>query len=193
MDHPPPRILPRILSRGILLWIGSLRPVGTDSWPDRACIVSFWHGDLAMALAASRHHPLLGLVSRSRDGDLLDAVLAGTSIRVLRGSTGKTDPGTLRALLGHLRAGGQVITALDGPRGPAGVMKPGAAWLAARAGVPHLRFAFDPCPGWTLDDWSRMRLPRPGARLLWRLEPAPPLGESRESARRSARSGAMRA
>lgn len=114
--------------------------------------------------AAFRDEPALALVSASRDADLLCALLAGTSVTVVRGSSSR-HPQSVRHLRRHLAAGGKVIMALDGPRGPAGIEKPGTEWLAGSAGCPAVRLEFSSSRSLQLPDWSRLRLPLPFARV----------------------------
>lgn len=115
----------------------------------------------------------MALVSRSADGEILAEVLGGGKLRSVRGSSSDGGAAAARAILKGLASGVPLVTALDGPRGPVGVAKPGAAWLARRAGVPiHLlRFPQAPCA--RARDWSRLRIPRPFSRPIAALEPVP--------------------
>lgn len=110
--------------------------------------------------AAFHDEPALALVSASRDADLLAALLSGTAVQVVRGSDSR-QPQAVRHLLRHLRTGGKVIMALDGPRGPAGVEKPGIAWLQERSRAPLWRLDFEVHPALRLKDWSHLVLPLP--------------------------------
>ncbi len=53
--------------------------------------------------------------------------------------------------------------ALDGPRGPAGIEKPGIAWLQERSDAPLWRLDFEVRPALRLKDWSRLVVPLPFA------------------------------
>lgn len=106
--------------------------------------------------------PSLALVSESRDADFLCALLATTPVRVVRGSSSHGQA-AVRSLLSHLRGGGTVIMAMDGPRGPALEEKPGTAWLARQGRAALVRMDFDISRSLRLSDWSRLRLPLPGS------------------------------
>jgi lysophospholipid acyltransferase (LPLAT)-like uncharacterized protein len=54
----------------------------------------------------------------------------------------------------------------DGPRGPAGVVKPGLVYLASRAGVPVLPVAAACARAWRLHSWDRFTIPLPFARVV---------------------------
>jgi hypothetical protein len=61
--------------------------------------------------------------------------MAALGIQVARGSSSRAGATGLRALLRRLRAGADGAFAADGPRGPLGRAKPGAALAAKRAGA----------------------------------------------------------
>jgi hypothetical protein len=126
-------------------------------------LLACWHRDLLTMFAAFRRVPALALVSPSRDADLLCALLSPTAVEVVRGSSSR---GSLAArhLVRRLERGGVAIMALDGPRGPAGLEKPGSAWLARRTGAGMLRLEFE-VASLRLHDWSGLRLPLPGSVL----------------------------
>lgn len=140
--------------------LASVRVAGRPELPAGPAILACWHRDLLPMFAAFHDEPALALVSASRDADLLSALLSGTAVQVVRGSDSR-QPQAVRHLLRHLRAGGKVIMALDGPRGPAGIEKPGIAWLEERSGAPLWRLDFEVHPALRLKDWSHLVLPLP--------------------------------
>lgn len=127
-------------------------------------MLACWHRDLLPMYAVARHIPSLALVSQSRDADFLCALLAPTAVRTVRGSSSRGTQAS-RGLLRHLRSGGTVIMALDGPKGPAGQEKPGAAWLAERSGAELIRLDFELSGCLKLGDWSGLRIPLPASRV----------------------------
>jgi lysophospholipid acyltransferase (LPLAT)-like uncharacterized protein len=136
--------------------------------PDGAVVLACWHRDLLPMYAVARHIPSLALVSQSRDADFLCALLASTAVRTVRGSSSRGAQAS-RGLLRHLRNGGVVIMALDGPKGPAGQEKPGAAWLAEQSGARLIRLDFEVSRCLKLNDWSGLRIPLPASRVQVRL------------------------
>ncbi|MDB4944087.1 MAG: putative lipoprotein [Labilithrix sp.] len=131
--------------RGTLLgllarvWLATLRlrvevhpalAVGDVPW-----VLSFFHGTQWTLLAWRRRRPTLVMVSHSRDGQLQAAALGVLGFRVVRGSSSRGGARGLAAIVRGLRAGASdAAFAVDGPRGPRGVVKPGAALAAARSG-----------------------------------------------------------
>ena len=64
-----------------------------------------------------------------------------------------------------LAAGRPVGFALDGPRGPARVVQPGAVWLAGATGQPLLPLHLEASHVWTMKSWDRTQVPKPFARV----------------------------
>jgi lysophospholipid acyltransferase (LPLAT)-like uncharacterized protein len=144
-------------------------------------IFAFWHERLPMmpalwtlALdtrrrAGTPRGRMHILVSRHQDGRLIGAVMDGFGCELVYGSSAK---GTaqkggaagLRALLGVLAAGDQVVITPDGPRGPAHQIARGVAQLAALAGVPIVPCAAQSSRRRALPTWDRMLLPLPWGR-----------------------------
>ncbi len=102
----------------------------------------FWHGTqfplLAWRLAWRRHRATTVLVSHSRDGSLQARALALLGFVVVRGSSTRGGARGLAALVRVMKAtAADAAFAVDGPRGPYGVVKEGAL-VAARATGAHL-------------------------------------------------------
>jgi len=144
-------------------------------------VFAFWHEVLPLMPAlwtlALRERARAGgargrmhvLVSRHRDGRLIGELMLGFGLDLVHGSSSK---GTaqkggaagLRALLGVLAEGGQVVITPDGPRGPRHRMAAGVAQLAAMAGVPIVPCAAQTTRRRVLPTWDRMILPLPFGR-----------------------------
>lgn len=107
-----------------------------EAWPAAGgAVAAPWHGHL---LALAPLHAGRGwtvIVSRSSDGDVAAAAAEGMGFRVVRGSSSRGGGEALAEALAVARAGGVVVIARDGPRGPARVPKRGAALVAGRVGV----------------------------------------------------------
>ena len=132
-----------------------------------------WHRGLVMALAMFRGRGLLAPVSRSRDGDWTSAVLHFLGFDVsLRGSSSTGGGALLRALMRAVARGRTVGLLTDGPRGPAGVVKPGALALARTTGARLCPLRFDATRGFEFASWDRALLPAPFATVTCRFLPA---------------------
>lgn len=109
------------------------------------------------------------LVAHGRDGDWASALLAAIGCRVIRGSARRGGALGLRRLLHHLRPSETAVGLIvDGPLGPAGVAKPGAAMCAAKSG--HGLHAVGVACRWKLAfprTWSGIYLPLPFSRVVF--------------------------
>src|SRR5712671_4512113 len=89
----------------------------------RAWSLAFWHGQQFALLRWRRRRPTVALVSLSRDGELQSRALAQVGLTIERGSSSRGGAAGLRAIVRRLRRGLDAAFAVDGPRGPAGVVR----------------------------------------------------------------------
>jgi lysophospholipid acyltransferase (LPLAT)-like uncharacterized protein len=129
-------------------------------------VLAIWHGGLLPAAFCWRDRRIAVAVSRSRDGDRIDAVLARLGFAAsARGSSSRGATALLRELIRRARAGEPVAVLLDGPRGPAGVAKPGAVALARATGARLVPIGIAAAPVLRFGSWDRTVLPLPFARV----------------------------
>ena len=144
-------------------------------------IFAFWHERLPMmpalwtlaletrAGAGAPRGRMHVLVSRHQDGRLIGSMMHGFGLDLVHGSSAK---GTeqkggaagLRALLGVLADGDQVVITPDGPRGPRHQVARGVLQLAAMSGAPIIPCAAQSTRHRILPTWDRMLLPMPWGR-----------------------------
>ncbi|MCB9522353.1 MAG: DUF374 domain-containing protein [Myxococcales bacterium] len=127
-------------------------------------VIAFWHGD-QLPLLAIRPGDAVAPMSLSRDGRLQARVMAAFGVRDVAGSSSRGALAAARGLRRQVAGGAVALVAVDGPRGPARVAKPGAAWLARHVGCPLWPVAVD-AVGWRLRAWDRFLLPRPFSRVV---------------------------
>jgi lysophospholipid acyltransferase (LPLAT)-like uncharacterized protein len=120
------------------LWLATLRVrvvahPGLEAVADRPWVLAFWHGTQWPLLAWQRRRRTVVLVSLSHDGSMQARALAVQGFRVVRGSSSRGGARGLAAVVRAMRReGADAAFAVDGPRGPRGVVKGGAV-VAARA------------------------------------------------------------
>jgi lysophospholipid acyltransferase (LPLAT)-like uncharacterized protein len=140
----------------ILAWSWRIKQ---ENWPvEGACVVAFWHGQQLPMIALHRSKGLTGVASLSKDGELLAGVLQKLGYGVIRGSSSRGGAGVLREGLKLLKSGGKLALAVDGPRGPAKTVQPGAELLATRCGVPVV-FGVAEGTGIRLKSWDSFWIP----------------------------------
>lgn len=146
-------------------------------------IMAAWHERLPLMpelwLVLRRWQPGKGsgphvhiLVSQSRDGRFIAAVVRRFGIDVAYGSTSRGGPAAVRHLVRLTAAGGHVGITPDGPRGPPRQAASGVAQLAALSHAPVLPCAAQTSSRWVLRSWDRMVIPRPFGRAVIVCGPA---------------------
>jgi lysophospholipid acyltransferase (LPLAT)-like uncharacterized protein len=127
----------------------------------RQPIIAFWHGRILPAAWYFRNRGVVALTSANFDGQWIARVLEHFGNHTVAGSTSRGGMRAMLELKRRLLAGSPVGFALDGPRGPARVAQPGAAWLAAATGNPILPFHAEASASWEVSSWDRTQVPRP--------------------------------
>ncbi len=127
----------------------------------RQPIFAFWHGRILPATSYFRDRSIVVITSENFDGEWIARIITRFGYGTARGSTSR---GGLKALLQLKRDMARGLPAaftVDGPRGPAFVVQPGALWLAKATGNPVLPFHIEAQRHWTLESWDRTQIPKP--------------------------------
>jgi lysophospholipid acyltransferase (LPLAT)-like uncharacterized protein len=177
-----PRWYQRLAGRGIYALVRVVAATLRCRWTDRSgcftgespgpAIYCVWHNRLALCLIQYQHYAreythtpgLAALVSASKDGGFLAAVLECFGVEPVRGSTSRRGPQALLELTGWAERGYDLALTPDGPRGPAGVVQEGVIALAQVTGLPIIPAS--QCLGWKVrvNSWDRFQIPLPFSR-----------------------------
>ena len=152
----------------------------------RQPIFAFWHGRILAATYFWRRRGIVVMTSANFDGEWIARIIERFGYGTARGSTSRGGRRALAQLRRDMRAGQPAAFTVDGPRGPARSVHPGAVWLARLTGQPILPFHIEADPCWTVDSWDRAQIPKPFARtaiVVGRPIPAPADAERIESTR----------
>lgn len=125
--------------------------------PDKMpCIYAMWHAHQFCIHGIRSREKLHVLISRSRDGEIIADVVERWGFQTVRGSKGKK--GAVEAtmqMISILKSGENCAMMVDGPKGPARVVKDGVIKIAKMAGVPIVpvywyssNFTFAKFPSW---------------------------------------------
>ncbi len=139
-------------------------------------VLATYHGMLLHLLAFARFSPrrLVVMVSPSYDGRLLGAFLKHFGIEHVFGSSRSRNVVGSLEFIRHVKAGEIGLVAVDGPRGPCCVAKPGFLKIASAAGAHLLLVTSSASRGITFKTWDRAHLPAPFATLQLSLQLLPP-------------------
>jgi lysophospholipid acyltransferase (LPLAT)-like uncharacterized protein len=134
-----------------------------------SAIGAVWHNRLlVMPFVLKRffpHRQGAALISASRDGAWIAALVQRIGFDVVRGSSSRQGATAMLQLGDVLARGRDVVIAPDGPRGPAYELGPGIVLLAQKSGaaVFPLHLEYSSC--WRLKNWDRFILPRPFSKV----------------------------
>jgi len=132
-------------------------------------IYCIWHNRLALCMklyftfGRRRHQAagLAGMVSASKDGAFLAAVLERFGVQPVRGSSSRRGPQALLELTTWAERGYDLAITPDGPRGPRYIVQEGAMSLAQITGLPVVPVSYSLKHKIQLKSWDRFQIPLP--------------------------------
>jgi lysophospholipid acyltransferase (LPLAT)-like uncharacterized protein len=140
--------------------------------PAGPAIYCFWHNRLALCTIAYREYAqkfngtpgIAALVSASKDGGFLTAVLECFRVVSVRGSSSRRGPQALLELTTWAERGYDLAVTPDGPRGPRYVVQDGVTSLAQLTGLPIVPFSYNLDWKISVKSWDRFQIPLPFSR-----------------------------
>ena len=118
------------------------------------------------------------MISQSADGDLIAAVANYSGWHTARGSSSRGGRTALSQMIECINRTGLAAHILDGPRGPAGIVKGGVIKMAMDTGARLVPVYTEADKYWTFNSWDRFMIPKPFTRVTIRygemLPPVPP-------------------
>jgi hypothetical protein len=140
--------------------------------PQEKIIFAIWHNRLSLSLILyrryvarrDRNRRLVAMVSASRDGGMLAAVLERFGVQPVRGSSSRRGPQALREMVNWGKRGHDLAITPDGPRGPCYIVQEGVISTAQLTGLPIVPVSFH--LNWKIraKSWDRFQIPLPFAR-----------------------------
>jgi len=180
VPNPPSRgqrALAWLVANGMRLLAGTLRyringGRGPARLPEEPVIFALWHNRLCLSMKVyesfvrphHRHDHLAALISASKDGAFLAAVLQAFGVQAVRGSSSRRGAQAVLELSSWAGRGYDLAVTPDGPRGPRHVVQDGVMALAQVTGLLIVPYS---CQlGWKiqLKSWDRFQIPLPFSR-----------------------------
>ena len=127
----------------------------------RRPIMAFWHGRVLTATYFFRDRGIVVMISENFDGEWIARIIERFGFLHLAGIDVARRPAGAAAVEARHGQGTASGFAVDGPRGPARKVQPGAVWLAKLTGNPVVPFHMEASSYWTLKSWDRTQIPRP--------------------------------
>ena len=133
------------------------------------CLYAMWHGNQCCVFGLKNKAKTNVLISRSRDGDVVASGVEMLGFKTIRGSKGKK--GAVEAtlqMIEALKSGESCAMMVDGPKGPAHIVKDGVIKIAKLAGVPIVPMAwYSSNFNWIkFNSWDRFTVPLCDVRLI---------------------------
>ena len=134
--------------------------------PGTPVIFCLWHNRLPISMMVHRRYrrKLAALVSASKDGALLAAVLGKFGVVQVRGSSSRRGPQALLELTTRGQMGYDLAVTPDGPRGPRYVAQAGVISLAQVTGFPIIAVTCNTHRKVCLKSWDGFQIPLPFSR-----------------------------
>jgi len=132
-------------------------------------IAALWHNRLLLISFVLKkffpQRPGAGLISASRDGDMIADATRRFGFDVVRGSSSRMGASALLELSEVLASGRDVLITPDGPRGPAYELGPGIIFLAQKTGAPVVPVNMEYSSCWRVKSWDRFVIPKPFSKV----------------------------
>jgi hypothetical protein len=109
------------------------------------------------------------MISQSKDGDIIAGIAEKSGWHTVRGSSSRNGGQALKEMIGQLQLTGLAAHIVDGPKGPAGIIKAGAVSLARAAGAVVVPIYTASDRAWYFKSWDRFMLPKPFAKVHLRF------------------------
>jgi len=128
-----------------------------------------WHQRFYGGIAYLRPYRPSIMISQSADGEMIANVVRALGWRPVRGSSSRGGAAAMADMVAAFReqqVGGHIV---DGPRGPARVIKPGLIRIAQKAAASIMPVYVGYARAWEARSWDRFQVPLPFSRVLIRF------------------------
>ncbi len=134
--------------------------------PKSPAVIAFWHGYMIPVWKFFADKKPSALISQSKDGEVLAAILKKWDYDLARGSSSTGGKAALETLVEYAVSGFALITP-DGPRGPRGKLKAGAVIAAQLSGSPIVLCKVKIISKYTFKkSWDRFEFPLPFSKII---------------------------
>lgn len=125
------------------------------------------HANGLVACWAFRRKGVWTMVSQSRDGELQNKIYTSLGFKTVRGSSGRSGVrATLEAIRLLRTEPVSLIIAVDGARGPRGVVQEGALVIAKKSGAAIVPVGMSSNRRWKANSWDRFQIPKPFSQVV---------------------------
>jgi len=171
---PGQRALGWLVANGMRLLTATLRyringGRGPAKLPDEPVIFALWHNRLSLCMKVyenfvrphHQHDHLAALISASKDGAFLAAILQNFGVEPVRGSSSRRGSQALLELASWAERGYDLAVTPDGPRGPCYAVQEGVIALAQVTGLAIIPYSCQVDWKIRVKSWDRFQIPLP--------------------------------
>lgn len=135
-------------------------------------LLCVWHQQFFAAIrhfkSYESYQPTL-MISKSQDGDIIARIAEKQGWCAVRGSSSRDGGKAMKEVIERLKTSGLAGHIVDGPQGPAGIVKAGVISIARAANAVVVPFYTSADRAWFFNSWDRFMLPKPFARVTIRF------------------------
>ena len=146
-------------------WLTHLKNGGT-------VLICIWHQQFFPAIRYfkkyQKYNPSL-MISKSKDGEIIAAVAKRTGWHPVRGSSSRGGSEALHGMIDRLKTSRLSGHVVDGPRGPAGIVKSGVIRMAHTTDAMIVPFYAYADKAWYMNSWDKFMIPRPFTKVTLRF------------------------
>lgn len=158
----------RLYCATLRLTVVNENPWLNDLEKDGRILLCVWHQQFLPIIRYfkkyGKYHPSL-MISKSLDGEIIANIANLTGWHTVRGSSSRDGGIALKEMAVRLKRYGLAGHILDGPRGPAGRVKPGVISLAHATDAVIVPVFIKAEKAWYLNSWDKFMVPKPFSRV----------------------------
>ncbi|MDO8734951.1 MAG: lysophospholipid acyltransferase family protein [Elusimicrobiota bacterium] len=124
-------------------------------------IYAVWHGRQIFLLWSHRKRNVYLLISQSKDGGYIAAIVNKLGLKTVRGSSSKDGVNALVGMIKKGKEGFSLAFTPDGPRGPLCEVQPGVILAAQKTGLPIIPLASSSKRKFVVRNWDEFHIPYP--------------------------------
>ncbi len=161
----------------IYSWTFRFKVENEKEWMDYlkngdAVLLCAWHQQFFSAIRHFQNYkafnPII-MISQSKDGEIIAGIAKHSGWHPVRGSSSKGGKKALKKMITDLKKTKLAVHIADGPKGPSGIVKPGAIRLANAANAVIVPFSVSAEKAWYFNSWDKFLLPKPFSKVFLRF------------------------
>ena len=141
--------------------------------PESPSIIAFWHGNMLPVWYFFKNKNPYGVVSKSKDGQILSNLLEYWRYSLIRGSSSTDGKEVLNSMIDKLNNDNLLLITPDGPRGPKEVCKAGMFIASQRSQKAFYFIDVDISSKYIFQKaWDKFKLPLPFSKIILKCSEA---------------------